>query len=80
MQIVSIPISMHDSEVENKTEMVEIVAHNNAPVSKEREDTTNAFSGKSGDWVTTRTQLGHKVGMKSGVFDPTTGNTVKWAK
>jgi hypothetical protein len=39
----------------------------------------NASLEKLGDWVTARTQFGHKVGRKSGAFNPATGTTVKWA-
>jgi hypothetical protein len=79
MLIISVPINMNELELENNTETFVVVKRTIAPASKEMKGTTNASLEKLGDWVTARTHFGHKIGRKSGTFDPATGTTVKWA-
>jgi hypothetical protein len=78
MPVVSAPISMNAHKIKDELEMLEVVLQMNVPISEEREGTAIDSQEKSGDWVTTKTRFGCKVGRKSGVCNPATGTTVKW--
>jgi hypothetical protein len=62
MPIVSVPLNMNVTEVENDTKRIEITMRAKTFNSKEREGTTNVSSETSEDWVTARTRFGREVG------------------
>ncbi len=78
MPVVSVPINMNKRKVEDNLESLKVVMLTTAPTTEEREGTTNVSLEKSSNWVTTKTRFGHKVGRKSGTYNPTTGTIVKW--
>jgi hypothetical protein len=78
MPVFSVPINMNEGEVKDNSESLEVVRHTTAPVTEEREGTTNVSTEKSINWVTTKTRFWRKVGRKSGTYNPATGTTVKW--
>jgi hypothetical protein len=76
MPAVSVPINMNERKVEDNSESLKVVTCKTAPATEEREGTMNVSSEKSSNWVTTKTRFGHKVGRKSGTYNPAMGTKV----
>ncbi len=59
MLVVSVPINMNECKVEDNSESHKVVTGTTAPVSKEKEGTTNVSLENLGNWATRKfRQLG----------------------
>ena len=77
--IILVPMSINATIGDDKNvKNLEIVTQSN-PTSKERGDTTmETTTEDSSEWIVHKTQSRHETGRTSGVYCPSTGNTIKW--
>jgi hypothetical protein len=77
MPVVLVPISMNTCKIKDE-QTLEVITRI-VPASDEREDSTIDLSEKANaEWATYRTRSSCVIGHKSGMYNPATGQTVKW--
>ncbi len=76
LPIVTVPISIHDASVDAEIQKIEVAMF---PLSEERGVDSNSSSDKANEWIMAKTRYGHAIGKKDGLYNPSTGTTIKWS-
>jgi hypothetical protein len=76
LPIVTVPIIIHNKSVDTEIQRLEIAT---LPLSEERGVKSNSPSEKTNEWVQAKMRYGCTVGQKDGVYNPSTGTTIKWS-
>jgi hypothetical protein len=82
LSIVAVPISQYSTDVkEENAAGIEIITEGPV-ISKEREgtisDKSSSEKGKDSGWIVHRTCYGRLTGLKSGMYNLSTGKAVQW--
>ncbi len=73
---MTVPISIHDASVDAEIQKLEVAMFS---LSEERGVHSNSSSEKADEWIVVKTRYGHAIGRKDGLYNPSTGTTIKWS-